>query len=344
MEKKEKPMHPDEWLKDISVEPEIQGFKPEEMISCPKCERKSPPTRLKCFYCGAELPVSLERIEAVKPQPRKLEAWEKGFNIILLPNPTRAEIDETKLAEIARMSLLEKEDLQRLFEADAPLPLVRAESEKEAEIIAKKLSENKLENRILSDEQLKIETPPRRLRGIEFDEDKLVLILFNSDEIEEIRREDLSLIVTGAIFERRIEATERHKKKSAARKVLDTSETSADELLIDVYARGDETGYRIATSGFDFSWALGAAEKGILARENMLKLIEKLRGFSDATKFVNDYLQIRYALGKIWEVEQKRDSRGLQRKAFGRFDLENVTTINNLAQFTKYSRLQWHLL
>lgn len=338
MEKKPEQIHEDLWLKDVSIEPEIQGFRAEEMISCPKCERKSPPTRLKCFYCGAELPVTAAQAEFIKPQPRKMEVWEKGFNLIILPNAETC--DDAKLAEVAGMTRLEKEDLKKLIEAQKPLPLVRADSEKEAEIIRQRLSETGFEALILSDEDLKIEKPARRLRGIEFYEDKLVLILFNSDEIAEIRREDLSLIVTGALFERRIETTEQRKKRE--NKVLDTTETSADELLIDLYTPGDAAGYRIVSSGFDFSCL--EAEKGILARENMQKLVEKLRAFAPEAKFVGDYLQIRDRLGKVWEVEERRDSRGLQRKSFGRFDFGNVTTINNLSQFTKYSRLQWHLL
>lgn len=338
MEKRNEQIHEDQWLKDVSIEPEIQGFKPEEMISCPKCERKSPPTRLKCFYCGAELPVSVEHSEFIKPQPRKMEVWEKGFNLVILPN---AQIcDDEKLSEVAAMTRLEKEDLRKLIDAQKPLPLTRAESEKEAQIIAKRLSEFGFENLTVSDEDLKIETVTRRLRGIEFYDDKLVLILFNSDEIAEIRREDLSLIVAGAVFERRIETTEQRKKRE--NKVLETTETSADELLIDIYTRSDAVGYRIVSGGFDFSCL--ETEKGILARENMQKLINKLRAFAAEAKFVEDYLQVRDVLGKIWEVEEKRDSRGLQRKSFGRLDFGNVTTINNLSQFTKYSRLQWRLL
>jgi hypothetical protein len=338
MEKKTEPVGADQWLKDVSIEPEIRGFKPEEMISCPNCERKSPPTRLKCFYCGAELPVSAEQAEFIKPQPRKMEAWEKGFNLIILPNAQT--YDDAALREVAGMTRLENEDLRKLVDAQKPLPLTRAESEKEAEIIAKRLSEIGFESLVLSDEDLKIEIVTRRLRGIEFRDDKLVLILFNSDEIAEIRREDLNLIVTGAIFERRIETTEQRKKRE--NKVLETTETSADELLIDIYAPGDAFGYRIVSSGFDFSCL--ETEKGILARENIRKLVEKLRAFAPRAKFVGDYLQIRDVLGQVWEAEEKRDSRGLQRKSFGRFDLGNVTTINNLSQFTKYSRLQRHLL
>jgi hypothetical protein len=343
MEKKTEQIHPDQWLKDVSGEAEIQSFKPEEMIACPRCERKSPPTRLKCFYCGAQLPVSAEQAEFIKPQPRRMETWEKAFNLILLPNAQQT-CDDATLREVAAMTRLETEDLRKLIETQKPLPLARADSQKEAEIIAKRLSEIGFKSLILSDdEDLKIETVTRRLRGIEFfeEEGRLVLILFNSDEIAEIRREDLSLIVTGAIFERRIETTGQRKKRE--NQVRETTETSADELLIDIYGKDDSTGYRIISGGFDFS-CLGA-EKAMLARENMRKLIEKLRVFAPpGAKFVGDYLQIRDVLGKVWEVEEKSDSRGLQRKGFGRFDFGSVTTINNLNQFTKYSRLQWHLL
>lgn len=338
MEKKTEPIHADQWLKDAASEPEIQGFKPEEMISCPSCERKSPPTRLKCFYCGAPLPVSAAQSEFIKPQPRKMETWEKGFNLIILPNAHTW--DDATLREVAGMTRLEKEDLKKLIETQKPLPLTRADSAKEAEIIAKRLSEIGFEALVLSDEDLKIEIVTRRLRGIEFDEDKLVLILFNSDEIAEIRREDLSLIVSGALFERRIETTEKRKRRE--NKVLETTETSLDELLIDIYTRADTVGYRILSGGFDFSCL--ETEKGMLARENMRKLADKLRAFAAEAKFVGDYLQVRDVLGKVWEVEEKRDSRGLQRKSFGRLDFGNVTTINNLNQFTKYSRLQRHLL
>jgi hypothetical protein len=49
-------------------------------------------------------------------------------------------------------------------------------------------------------------------------------------------------------------------------------------------------------------------------------------------------------LNRVWEVEEKRDSKGLQRKSFGGMNLESIITVSNLAQFNKYSRLQRHLL
>lgn len=329
----------DEWLKDLPVQTENIGFQSEEMIRCKQCERTNPPTKLNCFYCGAELEISEAQRQFVRPNLRKLESWEKGFNVIILPaSPT---FDKTKLTEIARILKTEREILQKIIEAGKPLPVARAESETEAKVAQKCLENFGIESVILSDETLNTEKSPRRLRGIEFFDDKLILILFNRDEIVEIPKEDLALIVTGAVFERRIEATETYSKKGE-NKLLDSTETASDESLIDLYSREDSIGYRILAKGFDFSCL--EAEKGILAKDNIKKLAEKLEQFAPNVKFTNDYLQVRELLAKIWEADQRSDSQGLKRDGVGKFNLGNVTTVNNLSQLTRYSRLHRNLL
>ena len=55
MEKKSDEEQTDEWIKDIPLRAESEGFESEEMISCKKCKRNNPPNRLKCMYCGVEL-------------------------------------------------------------------------------------------------------------------------------------------------------------------------------------------------------------------------------------------------------------------------------------------------
>ncbi len=330
---------PDEWLKDLPLQAENIAYDSEEMIRCAKCERANPPNRLNCLYCGAELDVSEAQSQNLKPNLRKLEFWEKGFNLIVLPSSQIP--DETELSKITKLLKIEREVLRKIIEGEKTLPLIRLESEREADILKKCLGEFGIETRVLSDETLAIEKPARRLRGIEFFDDKLVLILFNQDEIVEISNTDLTLIVTGAVFERKIEATEKHNKKGE-NTILDTSEVSTDETLLDIYSRADSIGYRIWAKGFDFSCL--AAEKGILANENLKKLAGKLCQIAPDTVFVDDYLQNREVLANVWEVEQRSDSQGLKRESFGKFNLGNITTVNNLSQFTKYSRLQWHLL
>lgn len=330
---------PNEWLKDLPVQTENVAFKPEEMIACAKCRRMNPPNRPNCVYCGGELDAADARSQFLKLNLRKLESWEKGFNIILLPNLQI--FDEAKTAEIAGFLKMEKETLQKMNRANKPLPVVRIESPKEAEIIKTRLREFNIESLILSDEALAFDRPTRRLRGIEFFDDKLILILFNQDEVTEITTADLALIVVGAMFERRIEATEKHNKKGD-NVILNQTETASDEVLFDIYNRRDSLGFRIYAKGFDFSCL--EADKKLLAKDNIKKLTETLRRFAPDAKFVDDYVQNRSLLADVWNVEQKTDSRGLKREGFGKFNLGNITTVNNLSQFTKYSRLQWHLL
>lgn len=337
MEKKTEQIHPDQFLKDLPVEPEIQSFSAEAMISCEKCGRKSPPTRLKCLYCGEELKISAGQAGYLKPSLRKLEDWEKGFNLIL--QKTDANLEKHK--EIADLLHLETDDLQKILETNLPLPLARAETNTEAEVLVKKLQEYGVESKIISDESLSVEKLPRRLRSLEFYEDRLILILFNADEVAEIPYQDISLIVTGAFFERKIEATESLKKKDE-KKILGSSEISNDEMLIDIYSRTDSIGYRIESKGFDFSCL--EREKALFAKENMPKVAEKLRSASPTAKFENNYLRSREAIGKVWNVSERNESRGLERKGVGGLKRTNVTTVSNLTQFTRYSRMLWHLL
>jgi len=338
MEKKEDRTDAAEHLKNIPIQTEDIAFKSEEMILCGKCARKNPPNRLKCFYCGAELEISAEQAANIQPVLRKLENWEKGYNLIYAPNPNSE--NEFNLPAAAEILNLEIETLQKILQANQPLPVARAESEKVAEIVAGKLREHGFSISIVSDEALAADKLPARLRGLEFDGDRLVLIYFNTGEIAEIRREDLILILSGAVFERKTESLEKRKKGES--KILDSSETASDEILMDIYSRENSAGYRILAKGFDFSCL--DAKKGILAVENMQKLVAKLREFAPNAKYIGDYLQVREVLGNIWEIEQKKDSQGLKRHSFGKFDFSNIATSNNMQQFTKYSRLHRHIL
>jgi hypothetical protein len=96
------------------------------------------------------------------------------------------------------------------------------------------------------------------------------------------------------------------------------------------------------TKGFDFS-CLGY-KKGSLAHENLQKLIAKLQKFAPQAKLVNDYQAVRRILGEVWEIEQRKEPQGLKRHSFGKFNFSNIFLSSNEMQFTKYSRLQWHLL
>ncbi|MBS1796739.1 MAG: hypothetical protein JSS81_23105 [Acidobacteria bacterium] len=328
----------EEFLKTLPVQSETIGFGPDELVSCTTCARANPPTRLRCVYCGAELPLTPEQAAAVAPQLRRLESFENGFNVIYRPSDD-TKTEAANVAELAKFVGIEEEDLKNILESGKPLPLARTETAKEAEILGNRLRKDGFETCIVADEALAADDLPKRLRGLEFRGDDLLLILFNNDEVTQLPAADLSVIVTGAIFEKSVESMEKRKKGET--KILETTETASDELLIDFYSKNDPAGYRILTKGFDFS-CLGA-EKGIIARDNLKRLVEKLHEAAPDARLVEDYTTIRGLLGGVWEVEQRRDSRGLTRQRFGKFDLSSVSSSSNRQQFTKYSRLQWRL-
>jgi hypothetical protein len=328
----------EDFLKDLPVQAEEIGYKPDEMLACRKCSRANAPNRLNCMYCGAELEISAEQSAKINPKLRKLENWEQGFNLIYLPNDEN--FSAATVQQIAKLTGRETDFLQKIFQMRKPLPILRCETAREAEILQKRFGEAGLQTSVVSDESLAAETAPKRLRNLEFRDNYIFLTLFNTNEIEVINLEDLTLIVAGAIFQKAVESTEARKKGES--KILNATETASDESLIDIYTKENPNGYRILTKGFDFS-CLGA-EKGILARENIKKLAAKLQTVAPGARLVDDYLAIRNILGEIWEIEERRDSQGLTRQRFGKFDLSSVSSSNNLQQFTKYSRLQWHIL
>lgn len=338
MEKKAEDVHDENWLKKLPVMTEEIAFKPEEMVACGACQRTNPPTRVKCFYCGKELEISAEQSKRIKTNLRKLEAWEKGFNLIYTPNPNN--FAENSLGEIAKIVNLETATLEKICASQTALPLARVESEKEAEIIGERLKEFGFETLILSDEKLAANKMPQRLRGVEFWDDKLILVLFNTDEIVEIDVQDLVLMVSGAIFERTTSSIENRKKGENI--LLDSTETASDEMLFDIYSRSDVEGFRVFAKGFDFSSL--EAEKGMTANENLKKLAEKLKSVAPNLKTVENYASVRESLASIWEAEEMKDSKGLTRQKFGKFNLENITKISNWTQFNKFSRLQRHIL
>lgn len=330
----------DEHPKNMLLQTENPAFEAAAMVVCGKCARANPPTRPGCLYCGAQLEFTAAQSRFMRASLRPLEAWGKGFNLIFVA--ASGNINQAQIELAAAMLGLETEVLRQITESGKSLPLARVETLSEAEIVQKNLRETAgVETTIVGDEILNQGKSPRRLRSLEFTDDKLIAVFFNDDGMTEIDWSNLVLIVTGAIFERRVEATEA-RGKGGEIKLLDSNETASDEILFDFYSRDDAVGYRVPQKGFDFS-CLGA-EKSLLVAENLRALVKQLSKNAPDAKIVEDYLQIRAFLAAVWAVEERTDARGLKRQRFGAFNRENVTIINNAAQFEKYSRLQRHLV
>lgn len=323
--------HEAKWLKDLPVTTENISFSSEQMISCESCNRSNPPNRLNCFYCGAQLKVSTNS-DLLRLNWRKPENWEKGFNIIWLAN-SDTNLDTAAVAAFLRM---EKADLEKIFAFNQILPVARVSNLEEAELIKNRLEKFGANAKIVSDEELQTELPPRRLRRIDWSENEIRLLLFSHDETHTISPESLSLVVVGMIVERQVKTSERRKREE--KQLLQMSETSSDEIVLDLYTSDDQIGWRVMTGGFDFT-GLGSRKK-LLAVENIKTLIEIFREIAPNALIIEDYRKLRAVLSLVWEPEEKSDNRGLQRQGLGKFNNETVTYISNLTQFNRFSRLQ----
>ena len=321
-----------EWLRNLPTRSEEPGFSPDELRSCDECGRQSSPNRETCLYCGAVFPGATARLEI-----REVESWEKGFNLIL--ERVTGDLDKV-IQKIGSTIGNDATVVRLLLESGKAVPILRVESDVIAKDVAHSFAELGVQTRTVSDDQLGSSVPHMRLRGVAFHDDKLAMSLFNSDDTVTIDRDDLALLVTGVIHEGRTEAMEQRKRRST--KTLSETETSTDQSFIDIYSRHDSIGWRIPSSGFDFS-CLGE-EKSLMAGENLTRLAEKLALFAPSAKVVDDYLSIRPLLEYLWPSDHRRDALGFQRSGFARKDLARVMTTSNLTQANKYSRLQWHLL
>jgi hypothetical protein len=274
-------------------------------------------------------------VQALKLTARKLEAWENGFNVI-------AKLNGVDPLTVGKVLDLSAEGLATFSDADPLAPVARVETEKAAQLVVERLAASGVECAVVADTELSVERPLTRLRGLEIDAQHIRLIPFNSGvPVTEKGSSNVGLIVKGTVVTSKTDSLEKRKRNGTI-KVLDESSVASDAAVMDLYLRGEATGFRIYTTGFDFS-CLGE-EKGMIASENMRLLIKRVTDAVPSVILVNNYDRIRYLIDRVWPIEARKDSQGFVRSGFGRKELGVSQSTNNLEQFTKYSRLQRHLL
>ncbi len=321
---------------DPQIQTEKIAFDAAEMIACEVCGRMNPPNRLKCMYCARELAIAVEDIAGIKPTLRKLEPWERGYNLIVREGSAAANV-----AAMAHLLLSDPEDVETVVTSGVPLPIARVESEMEALLVGDRLAGLGLMCSVVSDESLAAERPPVRLSALGMADGQLTLRDFNTGGSSVIDADRFALLVPGMVTAGRVDSLEK-KRRGRKTKLLDETATASDGMLLDIYTRDDPTGFRVYLAGFDFSCL--REDMGLLAGENLRLLIVRLVEYLPNVRLVNNYDSVRHALDRVWEVATRKDSQGLQRAGFGKVEFGSVVSSSNLSQFTKYSRLQWHLL
>ncbi len=322
---------------DPMVQSEDIAFRPSQMVSCSGCDRQNPPNRSTCVYCGHELTIA--DITSLQISTRELEPWENGWNIVLLPNLNDP---RPSVAAIASIVGIAPEQLNSIIDAAVPMPVARVATEAESIAAIRKLSGLGLDCRTVPDADLDAGSPPVRLKGLDFTADALGVTDFNTGTVTNVPWADLALLVTGTLLTSRTDALEKKRRRYKPIKRLDETTTSSDAAVLDLYSRRDPCGWRVHLAGFDFS-CLGD-DKGLIAVENLRRLVTVLKEHAPNARVIADYSNISHALDDIWPLESRKDAQGLQRAGFGKVEFGSVELSNNTAQFTKYSRLQWHLL
>lgn len=317
---------------------EARPFSHDEMVTCQECLRANPPTRPNCFYCGAKLPLTETAASSRRrPTLRQPERWEEGYNVVL---SERASTSDELLREVSGLLRLEREEVARILEAMEPLPLARVNSPEEARLVEERLRACGLQVMVVPDKDLMMKDENRkRVRAFDFEDDRVVAYASGRNEVWRAEWSDLMLLATGRLVLRRVELEER--RKGSASEVVEAREMMGDVLLLDLYTEACDGGWRVASDSFDFS-CLGK-RKALVASQNFASLIEALRERAPRIIVDDSYNRLRHALAPVWPPEERKESRGLRRERPGRFNVEAVTTSDNEAQFTRYSRLR-HLL
>jgi len=318
------------------IEPsEPQGFAPDQMIRCDECLRANPPTRVACLYCRASLPMTEESARLRKPVLRPPEKHQTAYSNILLPGDRGlSDEDTTQAAELLKFSA---ENLKRIIAERIPLPVACTASREEAELVLNRLRDVGLQTIALSDDELGAsEMSVKRIKSISIDDDFATLRQAGTREQTKIRWQDIVLMVTGRLFMKRVEIQERKTRRE--NEIVQSSEFSSDEAVIDFYTSTHPETWRINANGFDFSCL--SDQKTLIANENILRLQQFIVAKAPQVRLDDFYKRLRQTLDLAWASQQETQSSGWRRERPGKLSIGLATINSNEMQFTRYSRLQ----
>ena len=319
------------------IEPsEPQGFAPDQMIRCDECLRANPPTRVACLYCSAALPMTEESARLRKPVLRPPEKHQTAYNNILLPSDS--ELTDDAVSEAAGLLKLSVENLKRIIVEKVPLPLACTASREEAELVLNRLRDVGLQTIVLSDDELGAsETSVKRIKSMSVDDEYAILQQAGTRDQVEVRWKDVVLIVAGRLFVKRVEIQER-KTRRPENEIVQSSEFSSDEAVVDFYTSTQPQTWRINANGFDFS-CLGK-QKTLIANENISRLRQFIAANAPHAIVDDSYKKLRQTLDLVWTAQQETQSSGWRRDRPGKLSVGVATINSNEVQFTRYSRLR----
>jgi hypothetical protein len=283
------------------------------------------------------LPITESSAQLRRPVLRPPEKHQSAYSNILLPNDN--ELSSEAIAEGATLLKLSRENFQRIVTEKTPLPVAFTASQEEAELVCNRLRDFGLRTIIVSDDALNL-SDVKRVKAMKVDERYALLQQPGTTEMTELRWDDVVMIVTGRLFVRRMEIQER-KTRRPENEIVNASEFSSDEAVIDLCSAPDSQTWRVSANGFDFSCL--DERMTLIANENIARLRQLIVDHASRAKFDDSYNRLRHTLDLVWGPQQETQSSGWRRERPGKLSVGLATVKSNESQFTRYSRLQIYL-
>jgi hypothetical protein len=305
-----------------------------DVISCPRCARRTAAARGTCLYCGESLPIT--KLEAAPPQ-RNIDRAEHAFNAILEPTRGPA-IDDTAAALTAALRI-ELSEAQAFLACSRRVPIARCQSRQEAEMIAELVRGCKLRASVVADDELNIERELMRARKLVIEGD--TINIYQTGGMMSVARRDIRLMIIGALRSSRVEYTEGVAgRRGQPGDVIETAEYRSDETLVDVYATTLEQSFRIKADAFDYSGLVRPL--AFRAEVNFQMALAALRSAAPHALLDNDYARLRNVISRAWPERSQNEARGLKRAGITRRPVAKASVqSDNRDQFDRYSRLMF---
>jgi hypothetical protein len=318
----------------------VRPFNSRDLIGCRACKRSNPPNRVNCIYCGVTLPDEELKTKLQRPSPRKLSESETGRSIIVTGRKDVELCPET-LSGVSELLSLSPSIVTSIVYSGYSVPIARVSQEIEATLTLDRLKSLGIEANAVSDDDLGLSRmPPRRAPKLKFTESGATATLAGSTEQVEFPWSTVRLIVSGRLLESRVEVEER-KKGTNDSEITNSSETSADELVFDLFATDSAQAIRVSAGSFDFS-CLGS-QMDLITSRNFGILLEMILKQAPNCVVDDSFSRVRKILDTVWPIEQRHHSSGIKRLSPGRYRTEAVLLRSNEMQFTRYSYLMNYL-
>ena len=326
-----------ESLRELPLTVDDSRFASDELIACESCKRSNPPTRTSCLYCGASFKAVEVRTDVAKINYQRPESWEEGYSLIYTGEN---EIGNDIMMSAASLLRLDTDVVGNTISLGVPVPLICLRSLPDADLLAARLSQIGFECALVGDDLLQPQVLPTRIRSMNLKNETIDLEDFNSSKVTSVQSEEPVLLVAGSLVKTATETSGKISKRNF--KTNDEALSVSDEPVLDIYPANDVYGFRIRSSGFDFS-CLGERMKPF-AGENMTCLVSELRTRFKSARFVDAFNTVAPFIGPVWAVDEIRQSSDVTRGPLGGVHKRSVTVLDNTSQFTKFSRLMRHLL